>query len=48
MSHGVLRNLIQKFKNTGDRSTLEIVERWENNNESLLALPPSDPKLNFI
>lgn len=32
VSRGLLKELIDKFKSTGDKSTLEIVERWENRN----------------
>ena len=43
VSRDLLKELIEKFKNTGDRSTLEIVERWENRNQALLQAP-SEPK----
>ena len=43
VSRGLLKELIDKFKSTGDKSTLEIVERWENRNQALLQTP-SEPK----
>lgn len=43
VSRDLLKDLIDKFKSTGDKSTLEIVERWENRNQSLLQAP-SEPK----
>ena len=43
MSRDLLKELIGKFKSTGDKSTLEIVERWENRNQALLQAP-SEPK----
>lgn len=36
MSHGILLDLIKKLKRTGERSTLDIIEKWEDNNEALL------------
>lgn len=43
MSRDLLKELIDKFKNTGDKSTVEIVERWENRNQALLQAP-TEPK----